>query len=114
MSRGIDFKNVNLVINYDFPQSGLTYVHRVGRTGRGQRAEIGNAVTFFTEEDRPVVRSLANLLETSGCSVPEWIHAIPKAKKQVLKKLEKYPVKRLPVGVAERKDKNWMKELDKK
>lgn len=34
MARGIDFKGVNLVINYDFPNSMITYVHRVGRTGR--------------------------------------------------------------------------------
>ncbi len=34
IARGIDFKNTNLVVNYDFPNSMLTYIHRVGRTGR--------------------------------------------------------------------------------
>lgn len=47
MARGVDFKMVNLVINYDFPTSMLTYIHRVGRTGRGDRE--GTAVTFFTD-----------------------------------------------------------------
>jgi ATP-dependent RNA helicase DDX52/ROK1 len=47
VARGIDFKNVNLVINYDFPNSMLTYIHRVGRTGRAERA--GTAITFFTD-----------------------------------------------------------------
>ena len=79
VARGIDFKNVNLVINYDFPNSMLTYIHRVGRTGRAERN--GTAVTFFTDEDKPLVRSLANLLKTSGCQVPDWIAEMPKAKK---------------------------------
>jgi hypothetical protein len=30
MGRGIDFKGVNLVINYDFPSSAITYIHRIG------------------------------------------------------------------------------------
>ena len=47
VARGIDFKNVNLVINYDFPNSMLTYIHRVGRTGRADRN--GSAITFFTD-----------------------------------------------------------------
>lgn len=47
VARGIDFRNVNLVINYDFPNSILTYIHRVGRTGRAERQ--GTAITFFTE-----------------------------------------------------------------
>jgi len=31
MGRGIDFKGVNLVINYDFPQSAVSYIHRIGK-----------------------------------------------------------------------------------
>ena len=47
IARGIDFKRVNLVINYDFPTSMLTYIHRVGRTGRADRE--GDAITFYTD-----------------------------------------------------------------
>ena len=30
MARGLDFKGVNLVINYDFPQTVASYIHRIG------------------------------------------------------------------------------------
>ncbi|MGH0189941.1 UNVERIFIED_CONTAM: hypothetical protein FKN15_040749 [Acipenser sinensis] len=54
LARGIDFKGVNLVINYDFPTSSVEYIHRIGRTGRaGHR---GKAITLFTEEDKPLLR----------------------------------------------------------
>lgn len=71
MARGIDFKGVNLVINYDFPNSMITYVHRVGRTGRA--GTTGKAITFFTDEDKPMLRSLGNVLKVSGCEVPSWL-----------------------------------------
>lgn len=57
MSRGVDFKGVNLVINYDFPPSSVSYIHRVGRTGRAGRQ--GQSVTFWTMEDRPRLRRWA-------------------------------------------------------
>ena len=47
MGRGIDFKGVNLVINYDFPQSVISYIHRIGRTGRA--GKNGAAITYFTQ-----------------------------------------------------------------
>lgn len=78
MARGIDFKGVNLVINYDFPNNMITYVHRVGRTGRANRK--GKAVTFFTDVDKPMLKSLGNLLKSSGVDVPEWILTMKKAK----------------------------------
>jgi superfamily II DNA/RNA helicase len=49
MSRGIDFRGVNLVVNYDFPQTIQSYIHRIGRTGRAGRP--GEAVTYFTKDD---------------------------------------------------------------
>uniref|UniRef100_A0A2K5X902 Probable ATP-dependent RNA helicase DDX52 n=1 Tax=Macaca fascicularis TaxID=9541 RepID=A0A2K5X902_MACFA len=55
LARGIDFKGVNLVINYDFPTSSVEYIHRIGRTGRA--GNKGKAVTFFTEDDKPLLRS---------------------------------------------------------
>lgn len=54
MARGIDFKGVNLVINYDFPLSAISYIHRIGRAGRAGRR--GKAITFFTTNDTTNLR----------------------------------------------------------
>ena len=70
----------------------ITYVHRVGRTGRAGNS--GKAITFFTDEDKPLLKSLANILKVSGCDVPEWILGLRKIDKKDRKRLERYPVKR--------------------
>ncbi|MAF90311.1 MAG: hypothetical protein CL674_03485 [Bdellovibrionaceae bacterium] len=48
-ARGIDFKNVTYVINYDLPENPENYVHRVGRTGRG--TQYGEAISFCSPEE---------------------------------------------------------------
>ncbi|KAG5513668.1 hypothetical protein PMAC_000706 [Pneumocystis sp. 'macacae'] len=55
MSRGIDFKGVELVINYDLPLSVHSYIHRIGRTGRAGRP--GRAITYFSSSDTKYLRS---------------------------------------------------------
>ncbi|KAH6916780.1 P-loop containing nucleoside triphosphate hydrolase protein [Coprinopsis sp. MPI-PUGE-AT-0042] len=79
MARGMDFKGVREVINYDFPTSVQSYVHRIGRTGRAGRE--GKAVTFFTDEDAPFLKTIANVILQSGSQVPEWILKLPKPSK---------------------------------
>ncbi|OJD35402.1 atp-dependent rna helicase rok1 [Diplodia corticola] len=64
LARGVDFRGVNGVVNYDVPSSGAAYVHRVGRTGRAGR-QGGVAVTLYTEEDVPFVRNVANVIKAS-------------------------------------------------
>lgn len=64
LSRGVDFRGINAVINYDVPTSAAAYVHRVGRTGRAGRAG-GVAVTLYTDEDIPYIRSIANIIAAS-------------------------------------------------
>ena len=71
MARGVDFKGVQMVINYDLPQSPVAYIHRIGRTGRAGNA--GTAITMFTEDDIPRLRSVANVVKLSGGDVPQWM-----------------------------------------
>ncbi|CAI5708628.1 unnamed protein product [Peronospora destructor] len=92
MSRGMDFKAVNMVINYDFPQSAISYIHRIGRTGRNGRK--GNAITFFTEDDMVYLRTIANVMKISGCEVPDWMLSLKKASVSKRKELLKAPPKR--------------------
>ncbi|CAL5219648.1 g1528 [Coccomyxa viridis] len=78
MARGIDFINVQTVVNYDFPQSAVDYIHRVGRTGRAHRH--GEAITFFEEKDSGQLRRIANLMQSSGMAVPDWMRNLRKEK----------------------------------
>ncbi|EHL01128.1 putative ATP-dependent RNA helicase rok1 [Glarea lozoyensis 74030] len=55
LSRGVDFRGINGVVNYDVPNSGAAYIHRVGRTGRAGRSG-GVAITFYTKEDVPILK----------------------------------------------------------
>ncbi|XP_052873757.1 probable ATP-dependent RNA helicase DDX52 [Anopheles cruzii] len=85
MSRGIDFKGVNLVVNYDFPPSTISYVHRIGRTGRAGRT--GKAVTFFTKEDTANLKSIAQLVKTAGGEVPDYMLQLRNGAKRDREKL---------------------------
>ncbi|KAL5888460.1 RNA-dependent ATPase rok1 [Pyricularia oryzae] len=64
LARGVDFAGVNGVVNYDVPGSASAYVHRAGRTGRAGR-KGGIAVTFYTKEDIPFVKNVANVIALS-------------------------------------------------
>ncbi|KAF8559411.1 P-loop containing nucleoside triphosphate hydrolase protein [Imleria badia] len=99
MARGMDFKGVREVINYDFPTSVQSYIHRIGRTGRAGRD--GKAVTYFTDEDAPYLKSIANVLLQSGSTVPDWILKLPKPSK--LKKKQMGKIKRAETVNAARK-----------
>ncbi|XP_006138682.2 putative ATP-dependent RNA helicase DDX52 [Pelodiscus sinensis] len=92
LARGIDFKGVNMVINYDFPSSAVEYIHRIGRTGRA--GHTGKAVTFFTEDDKPLLRSVANVIQRAGCPVPDYIKTFHKLQSKQKKKLIKKPLER--------------------
>ncbi|KAK7109894.1 probable ATP-dependent RNA helicase DDX23 [Littorina saxatilis] len=64
--RGIDIKDVSLVINYDMARTIEDYTHRVGRTGREGKA--GTSITFLTKEDSMVFYDLKQLMVSSPVS----------------------------------------------
>jgi len=55
-ARGIDIPNIELVINYDLPEQAENYVHRVGRTGRGDK--FGKSISFCSEGEKPMLQAI--------------------------------------------------------
>ena len=62
LSRGIDIKEIELVINFDVPGDAEDYVHRVGRTARADAT--GMALTLINEEDMYKFHKIEQLIET--------------------------------------------------
>lgn len=106
LARGVDFAGVNGIVNYDVPSTAAVYVHRAGRTGRAGR-EGGVAVTFYTKDDIPFVKNVANVIAVSerqagktgdAADVQKWLlDALPDVKKEDKKRLKTQG------GVASRK-----------
>ncbi len=59
-ARGIDILNVEYVINYDLSETSENYVHRVGRTGRGNQK--GLAISFCSSEEKELLAVIENNL----------------------------------------------------
>lgn len=100
IARGVDFKGVNLVINYDVPQTAQAYVHRIGRTGRG--GKDGKAVTFFTKEDRISVKPIINVMKQSGCTsgYSDWMEDMGKVTKKEKKDIKQHEIKRKQISTV--------------
>jgi len=59
-ARGIDVSDISHVINFDMPDTVDAYTHRIGRTGRVYKT--GEAFTFVTHGDEPLVRQIEKVL----------------------------------------------------
>jgi ATP-dependent RNA helicase DDX46/PRP5 len=82
-ARGLDVKQLKLVVNYDAPNHLEDYVHRAGRTGRA--GNTGTAVTFVTPEQENCAPGIVKALEQSGQPVPERLDEMRKAWKEKVK-----------------------------
>jgi len=80
MSRGIDVKEINMVINYDVPQDTEDYVHRIGRTARVNTK--GEAITLVTQKEMHKLSEIEKLIEDSipKIQAPADIGPVPKWK----------------------------------
>ncbi|KAL8663056.1 MAG: hypothetical protein Q9202_004196 [Teloschistes flavicans] len=103
LARGVDFRGINGIVNYDIPNTSGVYVHRVGRTGR-QGREGGVAVTLYTKEDIKYVKNVANVIAASekqrsksspnskeeGARLQKWLlDALPDVSKKAKKELKR-------------------------
>ena len=73
LSRGIDIKDINLVINFDAPPDAEDYVHRVGRTARAD--STGLAVTLVNQADIEKMHRIEKLIgyEITKSPLPDFI-----------------------------------------
>jgi superfamily II DNA/RNA helicase len=80
MSRGIDVKEINLIINYDVPHDAEDYVHRVGRTARVN--EKGEAITLVTNKEMYKLRKIENLIQNTipKLPTPDYLGDVPERK----------------------------------
>ncbi len=78
-ARGLDVKQLKLVINYDAPNHMEDYVHRAGRTGRA--GNKGTCVTFITPEQERYSVDIYRALKASGATVPEDLEKMATGKR---------------------------------
>ena len=80
MSRGIDIKEINMVINFDAPHDAEDYVHRIGRTARANTK--GEAYTLINEKDMFRMQNIEKLIEAEipRCTLPKNLGVGPEWK----------------------------------
>ncbi len=84
-ARGIDVKDIALVLNYDVPEYAEDYVHRIGRTARA--GKTGRAITFIMPSQSDKLRKIERLIEAKlpKSNLPEGLpepeHDAPKAQR---------------------------------
>jgi len=80
-SRGLDIPNVEAVVNYGFPQTVESYVHRIGRTGRAGKR--GVAYTIISPRDRVPVKEFVEVLKKAEQTIPPELWSCNKTNKSL-------------------------------
>ncbi len=68
IARGIDIKDIELVINFDVPRDAEDYVHRIGRTARAKTQGVG--ITLINDKDQRDFKNIERLIETTIYKIP--------------------------------------------
>lgn len=71
-ARGIDVKDIDLVINYDLPMEPEVYIHRIGRTARAGAS--GTAISFCSPEEIKYIKAMHKML---GSKIPLHEKSLP-------------------------------------
>ncbi|KAG6420463.1 hypothetical protein SASPL_116992 [Salvia splendens] len=83
--RGIDFKNVYTVVNYDMPQTAPGYVHRIGRTGRAYNT--GASVSLVSPEEMEIFEEIKSILGENDADDSKYIAPFPLLSKNAVESL---------------------------
>uniref|UniRef100_A0A8C5QEP2 Probable ATP-dependent RNA helicase DDX46 n=1 Tax=Leptobrachium leishanense TaxID=445787 RepID=A0A8C5QEP2_9ANUR len=117
-ARGLDVKQLILVLNYSCPNHYEDYVHRAGRTGRA--GNKGFAFTFITEDQARHSGDIIKALELSGTAVPPELEKLwsefkdqQKAEGKVIKKTSGFSGKGFKFDETEQALANERKKLQK-
>ncbi len=105
-ARGIDIDNITHIVNYDIPEDGESYVHRIGRTGR--IGKLGRAITFVTPSDKRYLNDIQRYIgkEILLKERPEK-ESVNNSKEEFAEKIKRTP------EIKEAKGANLSKEIMK-
>jgi ATP-dependent RNA helicase DDX5/DBP2 len=71
-SRGLDVRDIGVVINFDMPTNIEDYVHRIGRTGRA--GDKGRAISFLNSSELGIVNDLVKIMKSSNQRIPDQLY----------------------------------------
>ncbi len=117
-ARGIDVKNIELVLNYDLPENAQDYIHRIGRTGRA--GNFGKAISFVSPNEIRKVKKIEQIIKKTIplSRLNNFHHSLPNSgKENERKEKENYSFnKRVFNSDSPKKTRhnNWKKKKKKK
>ena len=95
-SRGLDIKELPVVVNYELPQDAADYIHRIGRTGRA--GSTGVAYSLFSEKEGYKLQAIEKLLKK------RLTVSVPEAYEKYFSEVDCVPPKKKPGSSQPRKE----------